>query len=44
LNKRSNAAKSARIFIIPRAGHQLMIDNPVGFHDAIREALADYEE
>ncbi len=44
LNKRFNAAKSARIFIVPHAGHQLMIDNPVGFHDAVREALADHEE
>ncbi len=44
LNKRSNAAKSARLFIIPRAGHYLMIDNPDGFHDAVREALKDHEE
>ncbi len=44
LNKRSNTSKQARLLVIPHAGHQLMIDNPVGFHDAIREALADHEE
>jgi pimeloyl-ACP methyl ester carboxylesterase len=44
LNKRSNAAQSARLFIIPRSGHQMIIENPGGFHDAVREALEDHEE
>jgi pimeloyl-ACP methyl ester carboxylesterase len=44
LNKRLNAARSARLFIVPDAGHQLMIDNPDGFHDAIRKALEDHQE
>jgi pimeloyl-ACP methyl ester carboxylesterase len=44
LNKRSNTSKQARLLVIPCAGHQLMIDNPVGFHDAVREALEDNEE
>lgn len=44
LNQRPNASKSAQHFIIPRAGHQLMIDNPDGFHAAIQEALENHEE
>ncbi len=44
LNRRPNASESARLFIIPRAGHQLMIDNPDGFHAAIQEALENHEE
>jgi len=44
LNKRSNTSKKARLFIIPCSGHQLMIENPDGFHDAVREALEDDEE
>jgi pimeloyl-ACP methyl ester carboxylesterase len=44
LNKRSNTSKQARLLVVPHAGHQLMIDNPGGFHDAVREALADHEE
>jgi pimeloyl-ACP methyl ester carboxylesterase len=44
LNQRSNASKAARLIVIPRAGHQMMIDNPDGFHDAIREALEDHRE
>ncbi len=44
LNKRSSASKSARLLIVPRAGHQMMIDNPDGFHNAVREALEDHQE
>jgi hypothetical protein len=44
LNRRPNASKSARLLIIPRAGHQMMIDNPHAFHDAIQEALKDHKE
>jgi pimeloyl-ACP methyl ester carboxylesterase len=44
LNRRPNASKSARLFVIPRAGHQMMIDNPDAFHDAIREALENHKE
>ncbi len=41
LNKRPNASESARLRIIPRAGHQMMIDNPDGFHAAVQQALED---
>ncbi|CAF2732566.1 unnamed protein product [Rotaria sp. Silwood2] len=41
LNRRINSSNSARLIVIPRAGHQMMIDNPDGFHDAIRRALQD---
>ena len=44
LNRRPNASKSARLLVIPRAGHQMMIDNPDGFHDAVREALENHKE
>ncbi len=44
LNKRPNFSKLARLLIIPRAGHQMMIDNPDGFHDAILQALEDHRE
>jgi pimeloyl-ACP methyl ester carboxylesterase len=44
LNRRPNASKSARLFTIPRAGHQMMIDNPDGFHAAIQQALENHEE
>ncbi|CAF1425289.1 unnamed protein product [Adineta steineri] len=44
LNQRSGGSNSARLIIIPRAGHQMMIDNPDGFHDAVRQALEDHEE
>jgi pimeloyl-ACP methyl ester carboxylesterase len=44
LNKRPNFSKLAKVIIIPRAGHQMMIDNPDGFHDAVEEALEDHEE
>ncbi|UJR27999.1 hypothetical protein I4U23_009257 [Adineta vaga] len=44
LNKRPNASKSARLIVIPRAGHQMMIDNPDGFHEAIQQALEDHTE
>ncbi|CAF3197414.1 unnamed protein product [Rotaria socialis] len=42
LNQRLNVAKSARLIVIPRAGHQMMIDNPDGFHEAIRQAIEDF--
>lgn len=44
LNQRENATRSARLIVIPRAGHQMMIDNPDGFHDAIKEALRGHRE
>ncbi|CAF0885652.1 unnamed protein product [Rotaria sordida] len=39
LNRRINCSNSARLLIIPRAGHQMMIDNPDEFHEAVRTAL-----
>ena len=44
LNQRPDASQSARLIVIPRAGHQMMVDNPDGFHDAIQEALHDHRE
>ncbi len=44
LNQRPGASRSARLLIIPQAGHQMMIDNPDGFDNAIREALRDHRE
>ncbi|CAF3339866.1 unnamed protein product [Rotaria sp. Silwood1] len=43
LNRRINGSNSARLIVIPRAGHQMMIDNPDGFHDAIQRALDEDE-
>jgi hypothetical protein len=44
LNQRKDASKSARLLVVPHAGHQLMIDNPDAFHEAVRQALADHKE
>ncbi len=44
LNRRPDASKPARLFIVPNAGHQMMIDNPDGFHEAVRKALDDHQE
>ncbi|CAF1511615.1 unnamed protein product [Adineta ricciae] len=44
LNERQDAAESARLIVIPRAGHQMMIDNPDGFNQAVEQALEDHQE
>lgn len=44
MNSRINRSESARLIVIPRAGHQMMIDNPDGFHQAIQQALEDHQE
>lgn len=41
LNQRLNSERSARLMVIPHAGHQMMIDNPDGFHEAIQKAIDD---
>jgi pimeloyl-ACP methyl ester carboxylesterase len=44
LNQRSQQALSGRLILIRNAGHQMMIDNPAGFHDAVEQALVDHRE
>lgn len=39
LNGRSHRSTSARLIVIPEAGHQMMIDNPEEFHKAIFETI-----
>ena len=41
LNARVNSSESAQLLVVPQAGHQMMIDNPDGFHRAIERALVD---
>ncbi len=44
LNKRPGISHRARLLIVHKAGHQMMIDNPDGFHETIEEALRDHRE
>ena len=44
LNSRPNGDGTAQLIVIPKAGHQMMIDNPDGFHRAIEKALRDHRE
>lgn len=44
MNNRPNGDETAQLIVIPNAGHQMMIDNPDGFHRAVEKALENHRE
>lgn len=44
MNNRPNGDDTAQLIVIPNAGHQMMIDNPDGFHRAVEKALENHQE
>jgi pimeloyl-ACP methyl ester carboxylesterase len=44
LNNRVNHLPLSQLIVVPNAGHQMMIDNPDGFHNAIEQAFENHED